>query len=457
MHRFLALSFAAVVLLFQTAQAAQPNIVLLMADDLGYGDLGSYGGKIIPTPHLDQLAAEGMRFTQAYAGGPVCTSSRSVLMTGLHGGHTPARDNVPHYPTYLGDDDVTIAEVLQRAGYRCGGVGKWSLGDAGTEGRATNQGFHHWFGYLNQDHAHYCYPDYLDEDEERLELPGNHQTREFYSHDLLVERALQFIQQSHQVPFFFYGAFTLPHFSSRDEDEDRFAVPSTHPFTHKDWDERSKKYAAMVYRLDQGIGKILDLLNELRLRENTLIIFTSDNGGHQDIWNGFDTNGPLRGYKRSLYEGGIRVPFLASWSGKITPGTVNPAVVGFQDLMPTFAELGGTTPPAKIDGISIVQALSGAGSLERPTPLYWEYGHGRQRYDQAIRWGKWKGIRFGQGNPIRLFDLNEDLGEDHDVAKSHPEVVSRIARFMEEEFTPHPRYRIGEPYRGKAIWKKAWN
>lgn len=200
-----------------TTTEARPNIIFLMADDLGYGDMGCYGQQLISTPNLDRLAAEGLRFTQAYSGGPVCTPSRSVLMTGQHNGHTAARDNIPHYHTYLKESDITVAEVLKEAGYRCGGIGKWSLGDAGTEGRATNKGFDTWFGYLNQDHAHYYYPEYLDDDEGRLELTGNTESREYYSHDLMVERALEFIKDSKDGPFFFYGAFALPHFFAFDQ------------------------------------------------------------------------------------------------------------------------------------------------------------------------------------------------------------------------------------------------
>ncbi len=437
-----------------TRLKSQPNIIFIMADDLGYGDLGCYGQDLIQTPNIDQLAREGTRFTQAYAGGPVCTPSRSVLMTGLHNGHTPARDNIPHYHTYLREGDVTVAEILQRAGYQCGGVGKWSLGDAGTVGRATNQGFDMWFGYLNQDHAHYYYTEYLDDNEGRLELPGNSESQEYYSHHLIADRAVQFIKDSAGGPFFLYAAFTLPHFSAESEDPDRFAVPSTEPYSEKNWDAQSKKYAAMVHMLDQDIGRIVDLIDALGLREQTLIIFTSDNGGHSTVWKQFDTNGPLRGYKRDLTEGGIRVPFIARWSGTVPAGHVSDDIIAFQDMMPTFAGLAGASCPEQIDGISVVNALQGKEMKQQYPYLYWDYGHCRDRYDQAVRLGWWKGIREGQGNPIQLYDLRTDPGEKHDLANQHPELVQKIDTIMEEIVIPSDRYPIGEKYEGEPIWQK---
>jgi len=439
----------------QAADAPPPNIVFIMADDLGYGDLGCYGQQLIATPHIDRLASEGMRFTQAYAGAPVCAASRAVLMTGLHTGHAPARDNIPHYPTYLQAKDVTVAEVLKQAGYRCGGVGKWSLGDAGTVGRATNQGFDMWLGYLNQDHAHYYFTEYLDDNDGRLDLRGNTQSRSRYSHDLLTERALDFIREAGDdaVPFFLYVAYTLPHFASRTEDPDGLTVPSTDPYTDRDWDERSKKYAAMIHRLDRDIGRIVERVDGCGLGNNTLIIVTSDNGGHDAVDPRFQTNGPLRGFKRDLTEGGIRVPFIVRWPGSIPAGRYSEQVIAFQDMLPTFAQLAGVEPPAQIDGISVVQALRGEPLGTPHDMLYWDYGHCRRRYDQAVRWGDWKGIRLGVEADIQLFNLADDLAEQHDVASQHPEVVQQIKRFMETAATPSNRYPIGHIYRGQPLWK----
>lgn len=437
----------------------KPNIILILADDLGYGDPGCYGQKFIKTPNIDRLASEGIRFTQAYAGAPVCAPSRCVLMTGLHNGHTAVRDNVPHYRSYLGDGDVTIAEILHDAGYRCGGVGKWSLGDAGTVGAATSQGFDMWFGYLNQDHAHYYYPEYLDDSASpetgyRLDLPGNTESRQHYSHHLMTERALQFIRDNHDKPFFLYAAFTLPHFSARDEDPDGFTIPSTDPYSMEEWDEASKKYAAMIHLLDRDAGRITDFVDSLGLKENTLIIFTSDNGGNEVIRKEFVPNGPLRGYKRDLTEGGIRVPFIARWPGIIPAGKTSNEVIAFQDIMPTFAELCGGTIPDNIDGISIVKALFGKKQEKRHEYLYWDYGHCRDRYDQAVRIDNWKGIRSGRMGKIQLYNLDTDSGEKNDLAGNHPEIVGKIEESMKSAFIPDERYPVGKIYTGSPIWKK---
>ncbi len=461
-HRMFAQALLAIavvgILAFQTFSADRPNIVFIMADDLGYGDLGCYGQRLIATPQIDRLAAQGIRFTQAYAGGPVCTSSRSVLMTGLHNGHTPARDNVPHYRSYLEKDDVTIAEILSGAGYRCGGVGKWSLGDAGTIGRATNQGFHKWFGYLNQDHAHYYFPEYLDDDDGRLELLGNTATRKHYSHNLLTEQCLNFIRESQNTPFFFYAAYTLPHFSSKDEDPHGLSVPSTSPYSEHDWDERSKKYAAMIHMLDQDVGRIVDLVDELGLGENTLVIFTSDNGGHSAVPERFKTSGPLRGFKRSLYEGGIRVPFIARWQGNIPANRTSHEVIAFQDMLPTFARLADARIPEqlRLDGVSVVAALKGNTLGARRSSLYWDYGHCRgQQYAQAVRLGDWKGIRRVRTKAVELYNLKSDTSEATNIASLHPEVVTRIGTMMDHAVTPDPRYQIGTVYRGRPIWNKS--
>lgn len=440
----------------QSNAKTRPNIIFIMADDLGYGDIGVYGQELISTPNIDALSEQGIRFTQAYAGGPVCTSSRSVLMTGLHNGHTVARDNVPHYPTYLRSDDRTIAKVLKDAGYRTGGVGKWSLGDAHTEGRATNMGFETWTGYLNQDHAHYYYPTYLDHDERKIHLPDNPILRDHYSHDIITNAALNFIRKPDDAPFFLYAAYTLPHFSAEEEDGHGLTVPTTAPYTEKDWPEKAKKYAAMIHRLDKDVGKIIKLLHAMGIRQNTLVIFTSDNGGHSATWKGFKTNGKLKGYKRDLYEGGIRVPFIASWPDVIPAGQESNEVIAFQDMLPTFAALANASVPKETDGISLIEALKGNALSSKDRILYWDFGHTRERYDQAVRLANWKGVRRGKNGPIELYDLDQDIAEKNNLAEENPQLVDKINRLMETEVTPSTRYTVGERYRGGPIWKKDW-
>lgn len=433
----------------------KPNIVFIMADDLGYGDLGCYGQEIMQTPHIDQLAKQGIRFTQAYAGAPVCTSSRCALMTGMHNGHSAARDNIPHYHTYLEEKDVTVAEVLQKENYRCGGVGKWSLGDAGTVGRATNQGFDDWFGYLNQDHAHYYFPEYLDDNEGRHEFAGNTKSRKHYSHNLLTERALEFIQKSKDKPFFLYAAYTVPHFSSGFEDNDRLAVPHTKPFDHTDWDTKSKKYATMIHLLDRDVGRIVELIEQLGLSENTLIVVTSDHGGNKSVPAQFKTNGPLRGFKRDLTEGGIRVPFIARWTGQIPANQTSHELIAFWDMMPTFAEMAGVELDTPTDGISIVSALMGKTLTKPHEFLYWDYGHCRASgYWQAVRMGRWKAIYHKTRKVIQLYDLDADIGETHDIASAHPAITNRMLAIMQREFSPHNKYEVGKTYKGRAIWKR---
>ena len=433
-------------------EVSRPNIIFIMADDLGYGDLGCYGQKLIQTPDIDRLAAEGLKFTQAYAGSCVCAPSRGVLMTGLHNGHAPVRDNVPHYKTYLQDRDVTIAEVLKQGGYRCGGIGKWSLGDAGTVGRPTNQGFDRWFGYLNQDHAHYYYPEYLDDNEGRLDLRGNSESHQHYSHNLMTERALEFISESRDQPFFFYAAYTLPHFSAASEDETKLAIPSDAPYSDKPWNQKEKNYAAMVTLLDRDVGRIVKLVDDLGLKEKTLVVFTSDNGPWGPAPDKFESSGPLRGVKRDLYEGGLRVPFVARWPGTVPASQVSDEVIAFWDMMPTFAELAGAQAPGNIDGISVARALMG-GTLDEPHGyLYWDYGHCRRRYDQAVRMKNWKGLRLGQDSKIQLYDLSVDIGETQDVARQHPAVVEQIAHIMTTAPTPSDRYPVGHIYKGKPLW-----
>ena len=425
-------------------QARKPNIVFILADDLGYGDIGPYGQRHIQTPNLDRLAAQGLRFTQAYAGAAVCAPSRSVLMTGLHTGHTPIRANAGTFPLRAGD--VTVAQVLQRAGYTSGGFGKWGLGDAGSDGIPTRHGFSEFFGYLHQIHAHTYYPDFLWDNERRHPLPENaNGARGEYSAELIAGRALRFIHEHRDRPFFLYAAFTLPH--------GRFEVPNDEPYSGNDWPQPEKNFASMVTRLDGYVGRILALLAELRLDRDTIVFFASDNGGvsgeGHDVTR-FRSNGPLRGEKATLYEGGIRVPMIVRWPGRVAENATSDVSWGFWDFLPTVAELAGTRAPEGIDGISVLPTILGqqtAGQVRPERTFYWEHlAFNRQtsqlRTDtmiQAVRMGDWKAVRPKPGAPLELYDLGRDIAETSNVADAHRGVVATIEAYLKTARTaPRP-------------------
>ncbi len=430
-----------------TNSTMKPNIIFIMADDLGYGDLGCYGQKRIQTPNIDRLAREGTRFTQCYAGSSVCAPSRCTLMTGKHNGHGRIRDNIPHY-VFLRPDDLTVAEVLKQAGYTTGAIGKWSLGNPGSWGIPNYQGFDDWFGHLNQDQAHFYYPDYLwDNNRVRL-LSGNRAGKTGdYTHDLFTERALQFINKNSTNPFFLYLAYTIPHWSDYDKSTPMSQpVPTDEPYGNRDWPQTEKNYAAMITRMDRDVGRILGLVQDLGLDENTIIFFTSDNGpcpteSHDVEF--FNSNGPLRGVKRELYEGGIRVPMIARWPGNVPAGRVSDQVWAFWDVMPTFAELAGLPPISDIDGFSMVPALMGKTQKEQHDYLYWDYGHSRKTFWQAVRSGEWKGVRkgaIGTECPLELYNLEQDISEQHNVANQNPDVVKKIEAIMSEAYEPSEFY-----------------
>jgi arylsulfatase A-like enzyme len=428
------------------ASKQSPNILFIMADDLGYGDLGCYGQQKIQTPNIDQLAVEGMRFTQAYAGSTVCAPSRCSLMTGMHNGHNRIRDNEPHR-IWLRPDDLTVAEVLKQAGYETGGIGKWSLGNPGSWGIPNYQGFDYWYGHLNQDQAHYYYPHYLWENDKVVQLRNRGGKNKYYTHDLFTKKALSFIEANREDPFFLYLAYTIPHFSDYPgSSPDRYIVPSDEPYTNQDWPQMAKNYAAMVTRMDKDVGRIMELLKQLGIDENTLVIFTSDNGPltRGPIPNEFfDSNGNLRGGKRDVYEGGIRVPFIARWPGKIAAGQINDHVCAFWDFLPTAAELAGLPIPKEIDGISILPTLLGRPQTKHDY-LYWDYGHIRKRYMQAVRTGDWKVVRVGAKAPLELYDLKQDPGETQNVASQHPRIVARIEQTIKTARTDSEDYPIGD-------------
>jgi len=417
----------------------RPNVVLFVADDLGYGELGCYGQTKIRTPNIDRLAAEGVRFTQAYAGSHVCAPSRSVLMTGLHSGHTPVRANGAGKHLY--DEDLTVAEVLKRSGYATGAFGKWGLGNENSPGRPNLQGFDEFMGQLEQVHAHFYYPYWIWRNNERYLLPENEgKRRGRYVHDVLHGRSLQFIRQNKDRPFFCYIPCIIPHVELVvPEDSER---PYRGKFPKVAIKDPRRGYissvdgyatfAGMVSRMDRAVGEILALLKELNIDEDTVVIFTSDNGGQGGNWRGmtdfFKGNGPLRGHKGSFYEGGIRVPMIVRWPGRVQPGSTSDHVLGFQDILPTVAGLAGVTTPEGIDGISLLPTLLGRGKQPTHHFLYWEYPR-RRALEQAVRMGDWKLIKTPKGK-IELYNVTEDPGETRDVAAAHPDIVKRIKAIL---------------------------
>ncbi len=425
----------------------QPSVVYILADDLGYGDLGSYGQQLIRTPRLDRMAAEGMRFTQHYAGAASCHPSRCVLFTGKHTGRARIRANskLPLLP-----EDFTLSQMLDQAGYATGGVGKWALGDADTTGAPWRKGMDEFFGYLDQTHAHTYYPDFLWRDGRRFEIPGNASGRRtVYSHDLFAEQALDFIRRHKNEPFFFYAAFTIPHAEvtvpedSLAEYRGKWPEPKAFPGskTYCPQDQPRAVRAAMITRMDRDIGRILDLLDELELSNKTLVLFTSDNGpitaGGQDPAF-FNSAGPLRGLKFTLYEGGIRVPLIARWPGKIQDGSTSDLVSDFADMMPTFGELVGATLPPGLDGVSILPTLLGQPERQTRRDLfYWEAAP-----QQALRLGDWKAYRPAPNRPLELYNLAEDIGEKHDLADGRPRIAEKLKRLMAESRVDSPDFPL---------------
>jgi arylsulfatase len=441
----------------QTTTSAErkkkPNIVYILADDLGYAELGCYGQKKIKTPNIDKLAAEGMKFNQHYSGNPVCAPSRCALMTGLHTGHTQVRGNKQvggkegwklgstiggQWPLKAGT--VTTAGILKDAGYATGAFGKWGLGLVGTTGDPNKQGFDHFFGYICQRQAHTFYPNHLWRDGEVEWIEANKDGKEqVYSHDLIAQEALKFIRTNKDHPFFLYvpedslaeyrGKWPDPPYNG-----DKGYFPHPNP---------RACYAAMVTRMDKDVGRIMSLLKDLALDDNTLVIFTSDNG---PTFNGgsdsafFESAKPLRGLKGSVYEGGIRVPYIARWPGRIKAASTNNHISAFWDFLPSCCELIGKDPPEDIDGISMLPTLFGRDQQQRKHEyLYWEL-----RGQQAIRMGKWKALRLKPGRKIELYDLDRDIAESKDLADEHPEVIAEMAKIFragrtESEVFPLPK------------------
>jgi arylsulfatase A-like enzyme len=431
-------------------EAAPPNILFIHADDLGYGDLSCYGQKKFQTPNLDRMAAEGTRFTQYYAGNTVCAPSRCSLMTGYHMGHAYIRGNA-EIP--LRAEDLTVARILKGAGYATGVIGKWGLGLADNSGRPDKQGFDYSFGYLDHRHAHKQYTTHLFRNGEKVPLDGRQ-----WSNDLFTAESLEFLEKHRSHPFFLYLAFTSPHAEllvpqdSLEEYKGRFPEkPFVNPAADAEKGYYSQPtpraaYAAMVTRMDKAVGRIFSQLKSLGLDGNTIVFFSSDNGPHKEGGADpefFDSSGPLRGIKRDLTEGGIRVPMIARWPGKIAAGAVSDFVWAHWDFLPTAAELAGARAPAGIDGISVVPML--LGREQKPHEyLYWEFFE--CGFDQAMRVGDWKAVRNGLDSPLQLYNLKTDLGENDNVAEKNADLVARLEAMMKAARTDSERW---VPRKGK--------
>lgn len=443
---------------------ARPNIIFILADDLGYGDVGCYGQQKIATPHIDELARHGLRFTQFYAGTAVCAPSRASFMTGLHTGHTAIRGNKgvePEGQYPLPESARTIARVLQDNGYITADFGKWGLGYPGSSGVPSKQGISIFYGYNCQSLAHNYYPDHLWQNDERVELAANKTGDSIYSADLIHQKALQFLRAPKAQPFFLFLSYTLPHAAlsvPHDSVYDHYVGQFNEPARQDNNTRRYEKaafepyphaaYAAMVARLDSYVGEVVREIDRQGMAGNTLIIFSSDNGPHREGGNEpefFDSDGIYRGIKRDLYEGGIRVPFIASWKGKIKEGTTSDFTGAFCDLFPTFEEVAGIAAagPA-LDGVSILPTLLGKNNQRQHEYLYWEFHENDGR--QAVRWNEWKGVRLNvskQPNaPMELYNLILDPSEKVNLAARYPLIVKRLDDFMKKAHTPDKNWPL---------------
>ena len=433
--------------------ADRPNIIYVMLDDAGYGDFGAYGSQAIKTPHFDRMCAEGMRFTHHYAGSAVCAPTRCVLMTGLHPGHCRRRDNTAKASlkefgnnrplVFLEDSDVTIAESLKSAGYTTGGIGKWGLGNPDSDGVPEKQGFDHWFGYYDQVHAHDHYADYLIRDGKREEILGNaNGNTKTYVHDLLEKETLKFIRDHKEMPFFLYLAYTLPHGKyviSHDTSDYKL-------YADKNWAQSTRNYAAMMTRADRSVGKVLELLKELKLDENTIVFYTTDNGPNRQFLKELNSGGGLRGIKRQLYEGGLRAPMVIRWPGKIPANQTSDFIWSMVDAFPTVCEIAKADFPDNLDGHSVLSTLLGNPQKPLP-PHYWEI---HSPFQQAVRMGNWKGIRFGTREPLEVYNLKSDPGESSDIANNHPDIVRKIEQIMDNSRTESRFFPTVERRRKRA-------
>jgi len=447
--------------------ADRPNIIYILADDLGYGDLSCYGQKRFATPNIDRLAAEGMRFTQHYSGSSLCAPSRAAFLEGRHIGHCSVRDNEP--PHLLDPSRTTLAEALKKAGYATAIIGKWGLGHPPPPDDPHRHGFDFAFGYINMWHAHNFFPEFLYRNGVKVPLKGNQLDRDLpfghlpegtgvakskvtYAPDVLCRDALDYLDRQHGAPFFLFLAPNLPHINGEafKAHGDGYEVPGYGPFGDRDWPAPDKGFARMMQHLDGQVGQILSRLRARGLDQNTIVAFGSDNGpglGGGRSLDFFDSNGPLRGNKYDLYEGGIRTPLLVRWPGRVAPGAVSRHVCAMWDLFPTFCQAAGAAVPEDLDGMSFLPTLIGQGVQRQHAYLYWEF-HGRGG-SQAVRQGNWKAVRRqikgGQPEVFELFDLDADLGESRDLSRARPEIARRLRALMTRAHHPHPILSFSNP------------
>lgn len=454
--------FAALAL--PAAQSKKPNIIFIMLDDLGPADLGVYGSKVIQTPNIDRLAAEGMRFTQSYSGCSVCAPTRSTLMTGKHMGRTTVRGNSGGIP--LRDADMTVAEMLKQSGYATGGFGKWGIGELGTAGVPERQGFDRFFGYYQQVHAHYFYPDYLIDTGKKVPLPNegfyknkqaqggvsirNPETGKdaVFSSYLIFDKMKEFIRSNKDRSFFCYAPWTIPHA--------HFEIPQTDPawqiYKDKPWTDEEKGFAAYCTLADRLVGETVALLKELGIEENTAIFFCSDNGA-PNTSKVLNSSGGLRGEKGKMYEGGIRIPFIVRWPARVKPGRVSDTPIYLPDVFPTLAEMIETKSRAlrDVDGLSLLPELVGKKKLPDDRYLYWEWNgaHFAPEYIpkyQAVRRAQWKLVRHELNDPWELYDLSNDQHERDNLAEENPKVVAKLSRWIEKNREPHlPQIEPSKP------------
>ncbi len=431
----LLLANSSMVLAENLKTVSRPNVIYILCDDLGYGELGYNGQKKINTPELDELSSKGMIFRNHYCANAVSAASRCGLMTGKHPGHALVRANSPGFPDGqfpLPENSETLGKLMQRAGYTTACIGKWGLGAYSNSGNPNKQGFNHFFGYTDQVLAHEYYPSYLWRNGEKVNLnkDGKHTD---YSHDLFTKEAFKFINENKNKPFFLYLAYTIPHV--------KYQVPDLAQYKDKDWPENMKIHAAMTSRMDGDVGNLVRLLRKLGLEENTLIIFNSDNGAHGQFGSleFFKTSGELRDKKRSMYEGGVRSPSFAYWPGKVPAGTVSNHLSAFWDILPTLSELTGEPVKGQTDGISMLPTLLGKDKKQKQHEyLYWEIYESKPRC--AVKYKNWKGVVLDmrKGLDIELYNTEIDESETRNLAEQNPEIVEKIKGFMIESHVPNP-------------------